>query len=102
MSRSYSQEFRLKLYRSDTKSLGVALGVACVEANLPAKYVAPVLNVSRMTIHSWFRGSAIRYRHHKLVSALISIIREDMSKGVLPAKSVADAKGWLRSVIEES
>jgi hypothetical protein len=102
MSRSYSQEFRLKLYRSDTKSLGVALGVACVEANLPAKYVAPVLNVSRMTIHSWFRGSAIRHRHHKLVSALISIIREDMSKGVLPAKSVADAKGWLRSVIEES
>ena len=102
MSRSYSQEFRLELYKGDTKSLGVALGVACVEANLPAKYVAPVLNVSRMTIHSWFRGSAIRHRHHKLVSALISIIREDMSKGVLPAKSVADAKGWLRSVIEES
>jgi len=102
MSRSYSQEFRLELYRGDTKNLGVALGVACVEANLPAKYVAPVLNVSRMSIHSWFRGSAIRQRHHKLVLALINIIREDMSKGILPAKSVADAKGWLRSVIEES
>ena len=102
MSRSYSQEFRLKLYRSDSNNLGVGLGVACVEANLPAKYVAPVLNVSRMTIHSWFRGTAIRAKKRDLVIALIKIIREDMAKGVLPAKSVADAKGWLRSVVEET
>lgn len=100
MSRSYSQEFRIELYKRDPSNLGVALGMACVEANLPAKYVAPVLNVSRMTIHSWFRGNSIRTDKREMVLALIRIIKKDTEKGVLPAKSVADAKAWLRSVVE--
>lgn len=100
MSRSYSQDFRIELYKRDPSNLGVALGIACVEANLPAKYVAPALNVSRMTIHGWFRGSAIRLKNRQLVVALIRIIKEDKEKGILPAKSVADAKAWLRSVSE--
>lgn len=99
MSRSYSQEFRLALQKLDPDNPGVALGLACVEANLPAKYVAPALNVSRMTIHGWFRGNAIRSKNKKFVEAMIRIIKEDIEKGVLPAKSVADAKGWLRSVV---
>jgi hypothetical protein len=78
------------------------LGRECVEANLPAKYVAPVLNVSRMTVYSWFRGTAIRKSNRKLVVALINIIREDRNKGILPARSVAQAKAWLRSVSEET
>ena len=100
MSRSYSQEFRIELYRKDPSNLGVALGMACVEANLPAKYVAPVLDVSRMTIHGWFRGNPIRADKRKAVIALIRIINQDTKKEILPAKSVANAKAWLRSIIE--
>ena len=100
MSRSYSQAFRLELYKGNPDNLGVALGIACVEANLPAKYVAPALNVSRMTIHGWFRGNAIRKSNKQLVAALIRIIKEDTEKGILPARSVANAKAWLRSVTE--
>ena len=99
MSRSYSQEFRLALEKLDSTNPGVALGLACVEANLPAKYVAPVLEVSRMTIHGWFRGNAIRRKNKKLVEALTSIIKQDIEKGVLPAQTVADAKAWLRGVV---
>jgi len=101
MSRSYSQDFRLALEKLDPDNPGVALGLACVEANLPAKYVAPVLNVSRMTIHGWFRGNAIRTKNLKLVKGLISIIKQDLQKGELPAATVVDAKAWLRSVVEE-
>ena len=100
MSRSYSQEFRLELYKKDQNNLGVQLGIACVEANLPAKYVAPALNVSRMTVHGWFRGNAIRNSNKQLVYALIKIIKEDTEQGILPAKTVAKAKAWLRSVSE--
>lgn len=99
MSRSYSQDFRLALYKLDSTKPGVALGIACVEANLPAKYVAPVLGVSRMSIHGWFRGTAIRKKHLETVQALIRIIQKDTEEGVLPARTVADAKAWLRSVI---
>lgn len=99
MSRSYSQDFRIAIEKLDPFDPGVALGLACIEANLPAKYVAPVLNVSRMTVHGWFRGNAIRTKNKKMVEALTRIIREDMEKGILPAATVADAKAWLRSVV---
>ena len=100
MSRSYSQEFVLELYKGNPTNLGVSLGIACVEANLPAKYVAGALNVSRMTIHGWFRGNAIRRSNQQFVLAFIRIVKEDKEKGMLPAKSVADAKAWLRSIVE--
>lgn len=101
MSRIYSQEFRIELYKLDRNLPGVSLGIACVEANLPAKYVAPVLKVSRMTLYGWFRGSSMRKKKEPLVTALIRIIQQDKANGRLPAKSVADAKQWLRSVIDD-
>jgi len=101
MSRSYSQEFRIELYKLDRTLPGVSLGIACLEANLPAKYVAPVLKVSRMTLYSWFRGAPMRKKKEELVRALIRIIQQDRANGRLPAKSVLDAKQWLKSVVED-
>jgi hypothetical protein len=101
MSRVYSQEFRIEIYKLDRNLPGVSLGIACLEANLPAKYVAPVLKVSRMTLYGWFRGSPMRKKKEVLVHALVRIIQQDKASGRLPAKSVADAKQWLRSVIED-
>lgn len=55
MSRRYTTDFIEIVRASDSESAGVALAKVCIEANLPAAYVAGILNVSRVTIHAWFR-----------------------------------------------
>ena len=49
MPRSYGDKFLVALKDGDPTRLGVKLGRVCVEANLPAAYVAKALDVSRMT-----------------------------------------------------
>jgi hypothetical protein len=58
--KKYSPEFLIKLNTFDEERLGVQLAKACVNADLPITEVAKVFGVSRMTMHSWFRGSPIR------------------------------------------
>lgn len=98
MPRNYSESLLLSLNRADSDNPGIQLAQACIKAKLPAKYVSEVLNVSRMTIHSWFRGSPIRPHSKKLVEALVSLINKDLSDGRLPAVSIADAKAYLKSL----
>jgi hypothetical protein len=50
MPRPYSDKFILGLNKGDPKSKGVQLAKICVKAGLPAKYVANVFGVSRMSI----------------------------------------------------
>jgi hypothetical protein len=60
MARPYSEQFLLALRKADPTRIGVQLGRVCVKANLPTTYVAEAFNVSRMSIHSWFRGQYVR------------------------------------------
>lgn len=99
MSRNYSQEFLIQLFKDASGSLGVALARACVRANLPAKYVAVVLNTTRMTIHGWFRGKPIRAKKIETVKAFMRLLEKDTEAGRLPAKNVADAKVYLGEMI---
>ena len=91
MPRSYSPELKAVLDTDGKYSLGADLGRTCVQANLPAKYVSEVLDVSRMTLHSWFRGGVIRFKKHEKIEALIILIEKDMKRGVLPAKNLKEA-----------
>ena len=59
MPKKYSQSFLIELGKADNERLGVKLAKACVRADLPIIEVAKVFGVSRMTIHTWFRGGAI-------------------------------------------
>jgi hypothetical protein len=53
------------------------------------------LGVSRMTIHTWFLGGAIRYSKHHMIETLIKLIQEDIAAGLLPAASMAEARAYL-------
>lgn len=99
MSRNYSEEFLIQLFKDTSGSPGIALARACVRANLPAKYVAVVLNTTRMTIHGWFRGKPIRNKNKQVVEAFMRLLEKDTESGRLPAKSVADAKTYLGEMI---
>lgn len=97
MPRPYSEKFLLELNRSDPKRAGVQLAKVCVEANLPAKYVAEVLGVTRMTVYSWFRGKPLRDKNQRLVEILVDLIAKDLNIKVLPVTTMAAAKDYLNS-----
>ena len=101
MPRPYSKQFIDELNSKDSHRVGVILAQVCVKANLPAKYVALALKVSRATVPNWFRGAILRGKNEELALAFVKLVREDIAKGVLPAKSVKDAKAYLEDMIGE-
>lgn len=100
--RSYGEKFLLELRDADPTRLGVQLGRTCVDADLPALYVAKVLGVSKTTIYAWFRGQYIREQKRKAVEVFIDLVRKDMESGTLPAKNTLDAKVYLSKMVGES
>jgi hypothetical protein len=101
MPRSYSNKFLLTLSKPDAILTGQNLAKICVEANLPASYVCKVFGVSRMALHTWFRGGPIRPRRIKTVDAFIRLVDEDIKAGVLPARNLAEAKNYIEDMIKE-
>jgi len=99
MSRTYSEAFLIELHKANPNRAGTALALACVKANLPAKYVANVLEVTRMTIFSWFRGKPIRHRNMLKVETLTDLIESDTAKGILPARNAVAAKTYLEDMV---
>jgi hypothetical protein len=98
MSRPYSSDFIEATNASTSTRTGVLFAKACIKANLPAIYVASIMNVSRMTIYSWFRGKPLRDKNEEAVKLLISIIENDIISGILPAKGLPEAKLYLEEV----
>ena len=101
MSRTYSQEFVNEVKKQDPNKPGIALAQACVNANLPAKYVAVALKVTRMTLYSWFRGKPIRDKNRMIAEVFTDLVESDTAKGLLPAKSTMHAKRYIEEMIGE-
>lgn len=99
MPRNYSEKFLLSMNKMDADRIGVQLGLVCVKANIPALYVAEALGVSRMTIHSWFRGKPLRDKNAQKVKALLRDIDKDLLKGILPALSMTHAKKYIQDIV---
>lgn len=99
MPRSYSEAFLIELHKANPSRAGTALALACVKANIPAKYVAEALEVTRMTIFSWFRGKPIRDKNLLKVETLTDLIESDTAKGLLPAKNIREAKAYIQEMI---
>jgi hypothetical protein len=99
MPRPYSDAFLRDLSRSQSDGLGVELAKACVDANLAAVHVALALEVSRNTVYSWFRGQGVHENKRKRIESLISLIKTDTKEGLLPARSVKEAKQYISSII---
>lgn len=99
MPRTYSEAFLIELHKAHPVRTGTALALACVKANLPAKYVAAALEVSRMTVFGWFRGRPIRHKNLLKVETFTELIEGDLTKGVLPAKTTAQAKTYIEEMV---
>ena len=95
MARPYSERFLLELNKADPTRVGVQLGKVCVQANLPTSYVAKAFNVSRMSIHSWFRGQYVREKNYEKITKFIELVKSAIDNGVLPAMSLKDAKNFI-------
>ena len=100
MSRPYSTKFLSELDSADdTYRIGYRMAKLCVAANLPAKYVAEAVEVSRATVHNWFRGAVLRGKNEDIALAFIRLLEKDLEAGVLPVKSVKDAKAYIEDMI---
>ena len=99
MSRSYSHGVLLALQQADGDRLGVRLGRLCVEANLPASYVAKALETSRISLYTWFKGKGIREDKRKIIEVFMDLVKQDMKTGVLPAANTLAAKFYIESMI---
>jgi hypothetical protein len=99
MPRTYGDKLLLQLQQADSNLLGVQLGRLCVEANLPVAYVAAALEVSRNTVHLWFRGQVMHESKRKVVEAFMYLIEQDMKNGGLPATSMKQAKAYVEEMI---
>jgi hypothetical protein len=99
MVRRYSAELVELVENTPVYRLGIDLANTCIKANLPAMYVAEVFEVSRYTVHTWFRGGAIRPRKRPRIETFIQLVEEDMQKGLLPAKTLRDARLYLGDMV---
>lgn len=99
MPKSYSPEYKEMLSAVVMPdNLGVVLAKACVKANIPLKLVAKLFGVSRMTVHTWFRGGEIRSGRKQLIIAFLKVIEEDTAKGVLPLADFKSAKEYIHDL----
>ena len=98
MAFKYSSAFVEAVQDAPVRSLGQELGLLCVQGNLRATYVAQVLNVTRMTVHLWFRGSSISPGKHFTVKALVKILKEDLENGTLPVKTAQAGRAYLQEM----
>ena len=99
MPRTYGDKLLLQLQQADPNLLGVQLGRLCVEANLPVAYVAAALEVSRNTVHAWFRGQVMHESKRKVVEAFMYLVEQDMKNSGLPATSMKQAKVYVEGML---
>jgi cysteine sulfinate desulfinase/cysteine desulfurase-like protein len=99
MPRFYSERFLLEVHQLDSERLGVSLAKACISNNLPAMQVAKAMGVSRMTIHSWFRGKPLRDKNATLAKEFIKLISEGVDTGALPAQKLSQARDFIEKSI---
>jgi hypothetical protein len=60
-----------------------------------------VFGISRMALHTWFRGGPIRPRRMKTVEAFIRLVEQDLEVGMLPAKNLKEAKVYIEDMLRE-
>ena len=81
MARTYSPALQEAVNYRGPYNLGRELGKVCIEANIPATYVAFMLSTTRPTIHAWFRGGVIRDSKKHMIEVLIRLMEKDLKAG---------------------
>ena len=97
MPRTLSQQLLEQLESTEEVTLGTSLAKLCIKARLPVLYVSTMLGVSRMTLHTWFRGGNIRPDHCVKIEKFMSLIEDDIQSGVLPKKTLDDSREYAEA-----
>lgn len=100
MVAKYSTKLVEAVHGATDYKLGLELAKTCINANLPALYVAQVLGVTRMTLHTWFRGGVIRASKRERINVFIDLVEGDLKSGALPAKSLAASRAYLQEMVD--
>ena len=99
MARTYSPDLIEAVNYRGPYNLGRELGKVCVAANIPATYVAFMLNTTRPTIHAWFRGGVIRDSKKHMIEVLINLMEKDLKDEVLPVDSLKKARAYCEEMV---
>ena len=86
MPKNYTEKFLISLGKADPNNLGVKLARLCVDAKLPVTHVAKYLHVSRMTVHTWFKGGKISKDNIDAVKDFMKMLELGFEHGELPNK----------------
>lgn len=74
-ARGYTSGFIAKVKAADATSIGVQLGLACIEHNVPLAQIAERLGTSRQSVYNWFLGACPRGDRLGQVESLIAQLR---------------------------
>jgi hypothetical protein len=98
MARSYGEALLISIYAEGNNSLGAEMCRLCLKANLRIIHVAKALHVTRMTLHSWFRGKPIRANNRVRVEAFMRAVRGDTERTILPVCSIPDSLAYCLKI----
>ena len=87
----------LQAIETAEESLGMSLARLCIKANLPVLYVSAMLGVSRMTLHTWYRGGEIRQSRHEKIETFMRLIDDDLQDGTLPKQNLNETKKYAEA-----
>jgi hypothetical protein len=96
--RPYDKRLLEVIRTIENPTLGQTLARACLSANIPVTHVAHALEVTRMTIHTWYRGGEIRGNNKKMINLFMDYVSRDTSSGRLPAKDLEDATKYIEEL----
>lgn len=94
MARRYGPN-RQALASYEGENLGLRLASIAVNTDVPIAYIAWVLGVTKMCIHNWFKGKNIHKDFHEPVEKLIERLKFDLSEGILPCKTLKEARVYV-------
>lgn len=86
----YSRKTYEAVSKADMNMLGVQLGAACVDAEIPVQVVARWMGVSRQAVYYWFTGvTDIEPKKRPRVQSIINIVVAALDANELPADGLA-------------
>ena len=87
--RKYSQAVYDAVSRSDRHKIGVRLGCACIDANIPVQVVAKWFGITRQGVYYWFTGvTEVADEHHDRMRSVINVLFRAVQDSALPAKDL--------------
>ena len=100
--RKYSKSMYDAVARSDRHKIGVRLGCACIDANIPVQVVARWFGVTRQAVYFWFLGTTeVADDHHDRMRAVINVLFRAVQDEALPAKDLTTTLSVVKQYREK-